>query len=107
MPFPSMSTTQEFTASIAPADKRGKPAPVDGVPTWATSDASIVSVTPAADGMSAVVAAQGVGDYTVTVSADADLGAGVVTIVGSDTGSVSLGQATAITITAGPVTEQP
>jgi hypothetical protein len=37
--------------------------------------ASGVIVAPAADGMSAVLTADVVGNYTVTVAADADLGA--------------------------------
>ncbi len=107
MALPTMTTTQQFTASINPTDHKGKPAPVDGVPVWASSNEAVAKVTPAADGMGGFVVAQGVGDYSISVSADADLGAGVTTITASDTGTVSQGQATAIAFTTGPVEEQP
>ena|SRR5437016_6155037 len=59
------------------------PAKVDGIPVWATSDATIISVTPTADGMGADVETVAAGGpVRVTVSADADVGAGVVTITG-------------------------
>lgn len=54
-----------------------RPAKVDGAPVWATSDATVISVTPAADGMSAVIDTVAPGTARVTVSADADLGSGV------------------------------
>jgi len=107
MPFPTMTTTQQFTVTLAPVDKKGKPAPVDGEPTWASSNAAVASVAPNPGGMSALVVAQGVGDYSVSVSADADLGAGVTTITGQDTGTVSQGTATSVGLVAGPVEEQP
>jgi uncharacterized protein YjdB len=102
-----MTTTQEFTATINPTDAKGKPAPVDGEPVWASSNEAVASVVPNPGGMSALIVAQAPGEYVVSVSADADLGAGITTITGQDTGTVSLGQATSVGITAGPVTEQP
>jgi hypothetical protein len=102
-----MTTTQQFTASISPKDRKGKPAPVDGIPVWATSNDAVAGVVPSPDGMSALVVAQGVGDYTISVAADADLGEGIVTITGQDTGSVSQGTAVSVGIQAGPVEEQP
>lgn len=108
MAFPTMTTTQQFTASINPTDRRGKPAPVqpDSV-VWASSNEAVASVVPNPGGMSALVVAQAVGDYVVSVAADADLGEGVITIVGQDSGSVSQGTAVSVGITAGPVEEQP
>lgn len=107
MAFPSMTTTQQFTASINPTDKRGKPAPVDGAPVWASSNEAVATVVPNPDGLSALIVAQGVGDYSISVSADADLGAGVTSITASDTGSVTQGTATALTFTTTPPVEQP
>lgn len=43
-----LSATQKTRLSIAPVDRRGNPASVDGVPTWSTSDPNLLSVTPAA-----------------------------------------------------------
>ncbi len=108
MPFPAITTTQQFTVTLNPTDRKGKPAPIEpGSVVWASSNPSVADVVPGADGMSALVVAQAVGDYSISAAADADLGAGVTTIVGQDTGSVSLGQATSVGLTAGPVEEQP
>jgi hypothetical protein len=76
-------TSQQFNVVLTITNLAGQPAAVDGVPVWATSDATVVNILPAADGMSAVapaVAAGGPARFTVT--ADADLGAGVQTITG-------------------------
>lgn len=73
-------------------DPKGRPAAVDGVPVWASSDDTVLSVTPAADGMSAVVDTVAAGTARITVSADADLGAGVTTITGvSEDVNVTIG----------------
>lgn len=107
MPFPAMTTTQQFTATISPVDHKGKPAPVDGEPVWASSNEAVVSVVPNPGGLSALIVAQGVGDYSISVSADADLSPTVNSITGQDTGSVSQGTAASVGITAGAVEEQP
>ena len=78
-------TTDDFfpNAVLAPKDAKGRPAPVEaGSVVWASSDDTILSVTPSADGMTAVVTSVGAGTARISVSADADLGAGVVTITG-------------------------
>src|SRR6266478_125156 len=76
-----LTDTQKCTLSIAPVDAKGNPAPVDGAPSWSVSDPALLDVAPAADGLSAVVTAKGpLGAGQVNVQADADLGAGVVTI---------------------------
>lgn len=102
-----MTNSQQATASIKIVDKRGQPAPVDGIPVWASSDETIVTVTPAVDGMSAVVAAVGpLGTAKVSVTADADLGTGVSSIFGSLDVTITQGQAVGIEITLGDATEQ-
>lgn len=69
---------------VRPVDRKGNPAPIDGVPTWSVSDPTIISLDIAADGLSAVAIAAGpVGLCQVNVSADADLGDGVETISGT------------------------
>jgi hypothetical protein len=77
-------TTDQFFPDVALTitDSKGRPAAVDGVPVWASSDDTVLSVTPAADGMSAVINSVAPGTARATVSADADLGAGVVQITG-------------------------
>src|SRR5689334_1818426 len=106
MPFPTMTTTQQFRVTPKFLDRKGKPAPVDGVPTWASSNEAAASVVPDPNGLSAMVVAQGVGDYSVSVSADADMGEGVRTITAQDTGSVTQGEAATVGFDVGPVEEQ-
>lgn len=90
-----ISTDQLFpNVALTITDKGGKPAKVDGVPVWASSDATVLAVTPAADGMSAVVDTVAVGTARVSVKADADMGAGVMEITGvSEDVNVTLGTA--------------
>lgn len=104
--FPTITTTQQFTISPKFLNRLKKPAPVENA-TYKSSDESVASVVPASDGMSALVVAQGVGTYTVSVSADADLGDGVKLIVGQDSGEVILGEAVSVGFTVGSVEEQP
>jgi hypothetical protein len=68
--------------TLAITNNRGQPAPVDGVPLWASSDETIIMVTPSGDGMSAVIDTVANGTARVTVTADADLGAGTVSLTG-------------------------
>src|SRR4051794_31467381 len=70
----TITDTQTDTLTLAPKDRRGNPASLDGTPTWTSSDPGVLTVTPAADGMSAEISAVGpLGSATVTVTADADL----------------------------------
>lgn len=79
------------TLTIMDSHSPPRPAPVDGVPIWASSDETVVRVTAADDGMSATITpvAPTPTDVNgapiparITVTADADLGAGVVPITG-------------------------
>jgi hypothetical protein len=103
----NMTNSQKATATIKPVDAKKQPAAVDGVPVWATSDATIVTVTPAADGLSAVVAAVGpLGTANISVTGDADLGAEVKPIFGTLSVTVTAGQAVGFEIVLGEPTEQ-
>ncbi len=94
------------TATISFTDAKGKPAKVDGVPTWASSDPTIVdTVTAAADGMSATLhVTDTIGASQITVTADVDLGSGVSNQDFVDTVSVIAGDAVAANFTFGAVT---
>lgn len=89
-----LGDSEHATATIAPLDKAGNPATVQaGSTVFAVSDPSLVTVTPV-DDTSAVVQAIGpLGSFDLTVSADADLGDGVVTITDSLTINVVAGVA--------------
>lgn len=74
--------TQQFDATLSITNAAGAPATVDGIPVWASSDETVVTVTASADGMSATIPCVAPGTARITVTADADLGAGTVTITG-------------------------
>ena len=99
---------RQVTASIAPVDAAGNPASIDGAPVWNSADPTLFSVTAAADGLSAVIVPLGAaGTAQLSVSADADLGAGVITITGTLDIEVVGGQAVAINIVPGTVEPKP
>lgn len=88
-----INTDQNYpNVALSITDSRGRPARVDGVPVWASSDETVLTVAAAADGMSAVVDTVAAGTARITVSADADLGAGVTEITGvSEDVNVTIG----------------
>lgn len=102
----TLTDTQQFTLTIKPESKPGHPAAVEaGSVVW--TGPPFVSITPAADGMSALVKALTVGaNDNISVSADADLGAGVVTISGTYEVQVIASQATTIGFEASAPEEQ-
>lgn len=107
-----ITTDQNFPdVTLAITDAQGRPAAVDGVPVWASSDSTVLAVQPAADGMSAVVNPVAAGTARITVSADADLGAGVLEITGvSEDVNVTIGtahQATTMVLNLGPPVDKP
>ena len=107
-----VTTDQNFpNVTLSITDSQGRPANVDGVPVWASSDDTVLSVEPAADGMSAVVNTVAAGTARITVSADADLGAGVIEITGvSEDVNVTIGaahQATTMTLSLGTPADKP
>lgn len=103
-----ITVTQQLPVTVEFRDKKGNPAKVDGAPVWATDNTDVLALTPAADGLSCNVVAVGViGIGTVQVTADADLGAGVVPVIGTLEISVTAGAAAVVTLTPGTPTEQP
>jgi|SRR5690242_5931326 len=97
-----LTDVQKVTATIAAVDAAGNPAQLDGAPTWSSSNPDIVSVTPAADGLTAVIAAVGpLGTSQISVSADARLGPDVVTLSGQDDVTVVASEATTLGISFG------
>lgn len=81
--------------TVSYVDAKGNPAQVEGAPVWSSSDPSIVDVVPSVDGFSATVTPGAVGVAQIKVEADADLGAGVVPVVGLVDVEVVAGQAVA------------
>ena len=101
-----MTSTQQVTYTFEPVDRRGNPAPVQGPPVWTNSNDQVATLTPAADGLSAVVKALVPGVTVISASADADLGEGVVTIAGTADVDVTPAAAVTVKLTAGEATEQ-
>lgn len=72
----SVTTEQKVRLAITPMTPAGNPAPLDGPAQWSVDGACTIE---AIDDTSAwVSAAATIGDSVVTVTADADLGSGVV-----------------------------
>lgn len=104
----TMNSVQQFNVTIKIVNKKGQPASVDGTPEWLSDNTDVLALTPSPDGMSCDVVAVGIpGTAKVQVSADADLGAGVESLVGTLDVSVIAAPATAITLTPGAVVDQP
>ena len=85
--------------AVAYVDAKGNPAQVQGSPVWSSSDPSIVDVVASADGFAATLTPGAVGVAQVKVEADADLGDGVVPVVGLVDVEVIAGQAVAGNVT--------
>lgn len=106
-----ITDTQKVTLSIQPVDAKGNPALVDGAPAWNSSDPSIITVAPSADGLSAVASAAGPltaegASVQVSVTVDADLGEGTKEISGTLDVTVVAGAAVSVAINAGAPEEQ-
>ena len=98
----NLKVTQKLPISIVIVDSQGNPASVDGVPAWSLTDTSKGAIVASADGMSAEFTPSGsLGEVSVEVSADADLGVGVINILGSLPISIFSGQAVSIQLSAG------
>src|ERR1044072_5307984 len=97
--------------TLSITNQAGNPASVDGVPSWASSDETILTVSAAADGMSAEVRTVAPGQARISVQADADLGSGTQTITGvSEDINVTLGpsnMASVITLSLGTPQAKP
>lgn len=78
----TLTTTQKTNLRLTSiTDRKGNPAAIDGIPTWSSSDESVLTVQAAEDGMSAVATAVGItGSANVKISVDADLGEGVLNL---------------------------
>lgn len=99
----ALTQTQQATLTLKFTPAKAKP---DGIPEWATSDPAIASVTPSADGLSAVVKAAGIGVAAVSVTGDKKHGADVSPFVGSIDVQVNEADVESVEIIAGAPEEQ-
>lgn len=87
----------EVDVTVSYVDDAGAPASVQGAPTWVIADPTVMSITPAPDGMSALLRGTGdvIGSTTrLSVEADADLGECIVPILVTEELQLISGQAT-------------
>jgi hypothetical protein len=102
-----LTDSQKVTVTIDPRNKKGNPAPVDGVPEWASSDPAVIAVQPSADGLSCVCVAGNAGSAQVEVRADADMDEGEVReLIGTIAFDVHPGEAITLGMNAGAPEEQ-
>lgn len=88
-------------ATVAFVDAKGKPAKVDGAPVWTSDNDAVASVVASDDGLSATVTPGDIGTAQISVTADADLGAGFTSLVGIGTVEVVAGTAVTATVSFG------
>jgi len=101
-----LTVTQEADLAVVAFDARGNPAQV-AEPRWSSSDESVLGVVQSQDGMSAVVRAAGpTGNAQVVFRCDADLGEGVVELMGTLDVEVVAGQAVSVSVVASAPREQ-
>jgi len=74
----TLTTEEKVRLAISPVTAAGNPAPVDGAAKWTVEGAC--TAEPIDDASAWIIAGTAMGDSTVTVAVDADLGAGVVPI---------------------------
>lgn len=73
-----LTDEQECELAVAFKTGAGNPGQIDGTPTWTVSNPGILDLAVSDDGLQALIRATGaLGAAQVSVSADADLGAGV------------------------------
>jgi len=99
----TLTDVQKVTVGVQPVDAKDNPAAIDGVPVWAVSDPALLSLAPnPSDPNGMVVLAVGpLGNAQVSVTVDADLGAGVLTLTGLLDVTVVSSQATTVGIVVG------
>ena len=72
----SLTTEEKVRLAITPLTAGGQPAAIDGEATWSVEGACTVEPIDATSAW--VISGVTVGDSTITVACDADLGAGIV-----------------------------
>lgn len=101
-----LTDVQQVVVSLTTVDAAENPGKIDGTPQWSSSAPDILTVTPADNGMSAVIRTTGrltaEGEAVqVSATADADLGAGVTTLTAVQEFAVSGSQAVSLGMAVG------
>lgn len=85
----------------------GNPGKVDGLPQWSVANPSVCGIVVSPDGLSATISANGLGSTQVSVTVDADLGAGVRSLTGTLDVTVQPAEVVSIGILAGTPQTKP
>ncbi len=102
-----ITNEQQAVAHITPKTHKGVPAKLDGPPVW-TVTAGSCTVTPAPDGLSAVIASgDDAGDSEITITADGDLGPGISMVSDAIRVTVNGAQAESLGLTIDAPTDKP
>ena len=103
----TITNEQQVNVVLHPVTATGRPATVDGAPTW-TVQSGDSTVTAAGDGLSAdLISSDTPGDTEILVQADADLGEGVIPISDIIRLTVSHANAANLGLVAGDPTPKP
>jgi len=102
-----LTNEQQVNVKLNPVSAKGHAEALDGIPVWAVVSGSC-TIIPSADGLSCLIVSADVpGDSEISVSADADLGAGVVNISDAIRVTVNGAQAASLGLTQDPATLKP
>lgn len=94
-----ITTLQKVNISAAFEDSAGIVVPIVGTPVWATSDATIATIAPSADGSNADVISVAPGTVQITVTAEGDATPGKDTITAEQDVIVVADEATQVILT--------
>ena len=95
-----LKDTEKCVLSIQAVDAKGNPAQLDGAPVFSVADEKLLTITTSPDGRATIAAVGPVGTTQVSVTADADLGAGVKTIAATLDVQVIASEAVTLSISA-------
>lgn len=97
-----LTDVQKVGFAVNAVSAAGNPAALDGAPVWTSSDESVLTLVVSEDGLSCEAVTTGkLGVAQVKVTADADLGEGVVPLVGVADVEVVASQAVNLELKAG------
>jgi hypothetical protein len=103
----TITNEQQVLVTLHPVTAAGHPAPVDGPPQWSVISGDS-TFQPAADGLSCeLISSDNPGDTDFQVTADADLGQGVIPITDIVRLTVAHANAANLGLTAGDPTPKP
>jgi hypothetical protein len=72
-PMIKLTVGSKYKSTLNPTDADGRAAPISGIPVWTPADPSALQITPAADGLSALLTPLKPGTTSFSVSANADV----------------------------------